>query len=44
MPIGLEFLGRPFAEGVLLKAAYDYEQMTRHRRPPTTVPALPEEP
>jgi amidase len=44
MPIGLEFLARPFAEGLLLKAAFDYEQATKHRRPPATVPALPEEP
>jgi Asp-tRNA(Asn)/Glu-tRNA(Gln) amidotransferase A subunit family amidase len=44
MPIGLEFLARPFAEGLLIKAAYDYEQATRHRRPPTTVPALAGEP
>jgi Asp-tRNA(Asn)/Glu-tRNA(Gln) amidotransferase A subunit family amidase len=44
LPIGLEFLARPFAEGLLIKAAYDYEQTTRHRRPPATVPALPEEP
>jgi len=44
LPIGLEFLGRPFAEGVLIKAAYDYEQATRHRRPPATVPALTGEP
>ena len=43
LPIGVEFLGRPFAEGVLIKAAFDYEQTTRHRRPPATVPALPEE-
>jgi Asp-tRNA(Asn)/Glu-tRNA(Gln) amidotransferase A subunit family amidase len=44
MPIGLELLARPFAEGLLLKAAFDYEQATKHRRPPSTVPALPEEP
>jgi Asp-tRNA(Asn)/Glu-tRNA(Gln) amidotransferase A subunit family amidase len=44
LPLGLEFLARPFAEGLLIKAAYDYEQTTRHRRPPATVPALPEEP
>jgi amidase len=44
LPIGLEFLARPFAEGLLIKAAYDYEQTTRHRRPPPTVPPLPEEP
>jgi Asp-tRNA(Asn)/Glu-tRNA(Gln) amidotransferase A subunit family amidase len=44
MPIGLEFLGRPFAEGLLIKAAYDYEQATKHRKPPATVPALTGEP
>ena len=44
LPIGLEFLARPFAEGLLIKAAYDYEQATKHRRPPSTVPALPGEP
>jgi amidase len=44
LPIGLEFLARPFAEGLLFKAAFDYEQATKHRRPPSTVPALPEEP
>jgi amidase len=40
MPAGLEFLGRPFSEPRLFAFAYAYEQATRHRRPPTTVPAL----
>ena len=44
LPIGIEFLGRPYSEGTLLKAAYDYERTTRHRHPPSTVPALPGEP
>jgi Asp-tRNA(Asn)/Glu-tRNA(Gln) amidotransferase A subunit family amidase len=44
LPIGIEFLGRPFSEGILLKAAYDYEQTTRHRHPPATAPALSGEP
>jgi len=44
LPLGLEFLARPFAEGLLFKAAFDYEQATKHRRPPSTLPALPEEP
>jgi amidase len=44
LPIGVEFLGRPYAEGTLLKAAYDYEQATRHRHPPATTPVLAGEP
>jgi Asp-tRNA(Asn)/Glu-tRNA(Gln) amidotransferase A subunit family amidase len=43
LPIGIEFLGRPYSEGVLFRAAYDYERTTRHRRPPSTTPALPGE-
>jgi amidase len=34
LPVGLELLGRPFAEGRLLALAYAYEQATQHRRPP----------
>jgi amidase len=44
LPIGIEFLGRPYSEGTLLKAAYGYEQATRHRHPPATAPALAGEP
>ena len=44
LPIGLEFLARPFAESTLIKAAFDYEQATKNRRPPSTVPALTSEP
>jgi amidase len=40
MPAGLEFLGRSFSEPKLLGFAYAYEQGTKHRRPPGTVPAL----
>jgi amidase len=40
LPIGVELLGRPYSEGNLLKAAFDYEQATKHRRPPSTTPAL----
>jgi hypothetical protein len=29
-----EFLGLPFVEGTLFKAAYDFEQSTKIRRPP----------
>ena len=40
MPAGLEFLGRAFSEPRLFGFAYAYEQATKHRRPPTTTPAL----
>jgi len=44
LPVGIEFLGRPFAEGTLFKLAYAYEQATRNRKPPFTTPPLPGEP
>ena len=40
LPLGFEFLGLPFAEGTLFKAAYDFEQSTKIRRPPAATPAL----
>jgi amidase len=40
LPVGLEFLGRPFAEAALLGYAFAYEQATKHRRPPKTTPGL----
>jgi Asp-tRNA(Asn)/Glu-tRNA(Gln) amidotransferase A subunit family amidase len=44
LPVGLEFLGRPYAEPTLLRLGYAYEQATHHRKPPATTPALPAEP
>jgi amidase len=41
LPLGFEFLGMPFAEGTLFKAAYDFEQSAKIRRPPSVTPALP---
>lgn len=35
LPIGLQIVGRPFAEGILIEIAYAYEQRTQHRRPPS---------
>ena len=40
LPAGLQFLGRPFAEGTLIRLCYAYEQATHHRRPPDTTPPL----
>ena len=40
LPVGLEFLGRPFTETALLRLGYAYEQGTHRRRPPATTPAL----
>lgn len=40
LPVGLEFLGRPFSEAQLLGFGYAFEQATTHRRPPATTPAL----
>lgn len=34
LPAGLQLVGRPYAEGILIEMAYAYEQRTRHRRPP----------
>jgi amidase len=38
LPAGITFLGRPYADVRMLQLAYAYEQATKHRRPPTTVP------
>ncbi len=44
LPVGIEFLARPYAEPTLFRLAFAYEQATRHRRPPASTPALPGEP
>ena len=41
LPAGLSIFGRPWSEGKLLGLAYDFEQSTKHRRAPATVPPLP---
>ena len=40
LPVGLEFLGRPFTEEMLLRFGYAFEQGTGHRRPPESAPPL----
>src|SRR5207253_6453802 len=34
LPVNLSFLGPAWSEPTLIKAAYAYEQATKHRRPP----------
>jgi Asp-tRNA(Asn)/Glu-tRNA(Gln) amidotransferase A subunit family amidase len=40
MPVGVEFLGRAFAEPELLRLAFSYETATHHRRLPPLTPAI----
>ena len=40
VPIGIEFLGRPWTEGNLIEIGYGYEQGTHHRQQPVATPAL----
>jgi amidase len=44
LPIGIEFMARPFAEPLLFELGYAFEQGTHHRKPPSTTPSLPGEP
>ena len=34
LPAGIQFLGRMYDEGTLIKLTYSYEQGTKHRKPP----------
>jgi amidase len=40
VPVGIEFLGRPFSEPQLLSIAYSFEQATHARKPPPSTPSL----
>ena len=40
LPAGLQLLGRPFSEGLLIGFAYAYEQQTPHRIAPAEFPPL----
>ena len=40
VPVGIEFLGRPWSEKVLIEIGYGYERATKHRRPPSTTPPI----
>jgi amidase len=41
VPVGMEFLGRAWAEPELLRLAFGFEQATHLRKPPVSTPALP---
>jgi amidase len=40
VPVGIEFFGRPWTEGLLIEIGYAYEQGTKNRRLPVTTPKL----
>jgi Asp-tRNA(Asn)/Glu-tRNA(Gln) amidotransferase A subunit family amidase len=40
LPAGLQIYGDAWSEPTLIRIAYAYEQVTRHRRPPPTTPPL----
>jgi hypothetical protein len=42
IPVGMEFLGRPFEEAKLFEIASAYETGTKHRRPPKAFAPLKE--
>jgi len=44
LPVGVDFVGRPFDEPLLLKIASAYESATRHRMPPPEFGPLKGEP
>ncbi len=41
LPAGLQILGRPYSEGLLIEIAYSYEQLTQQRRPPDGLYSIP---
>lgn len=43
LPVGIQFVGKPFDDFVLLQVAQCYEQASRRRMPPASTPALPGE-
>ncbi len=44
LPVGIDFVARPFGEPTLLRIASAFEAATKHRRPPSDFGPLPDEP
>jgi amidase len=44
IPVGVDFIGRPFGEALLIRIASAYEAATRNRKPPPEFGPLPGEP
>ena len=40
VPVGMEIIGRPWSEPLLIEIAYSFEQHSHFRRPPVSTPAL----
>ena len=40
LPAGITFFGRAWSEATLIKLAYSYEQLTKHRRLPASTPTI----
>ena len=40
LPSGLQIVGQPWSDAKLIEIGYAYEQATKHRRPPNSVPPL----
>jgi amidase len=44
LPVGVDFIARPFDEPMLFRIASAYEAATRHRKPPSEFGPLNDEP
>jgi amidase len=40
LPVNISFIGRAWSEPTLIRAAFVYEQVTKHRRPPRFLPSV----
>jgi Asp-tRNA(Asn)/Glu-tRNA(Gln) amidotransferase A subunit family amidase len=41
LPVGVDFIARPFGEPLLFRIASAYEAATRHRKPPAEFGSVP---